>query len=585
MKKQLLYLFILTLSLQANAQELFRPSGMTGSSSAHKKFMLSKKTEATKRATTWKVPVFVVQLIASVQSGAGTASGYNFGQVLPHPGITKYSKFAAVDNDGLLTCVKTSRGIEAIALALNIIKYNNNNTFKTSKEYMEAIFGPGGDLESMAKEAEKAYNVYTAKTISLYVEPAEVVTAPSPEPTVSISETKVEIEQVEAATATSGDLKVTTAEDTKITESVEVTEIVEGDKVTDIVDIKEEVSQTDITAISDGNTESVEVDQATKMQETEVVLTTEATTKAEQEAALKEAQLRASMAAEQELLDAQKAAEIGRMNSEMDRSDGNAAAKEQGRLEAEKRKSEIEKAARILEEERIARAEIDKLKKEPKKVVIDDKAFEELSGDSFFTEEEEVKPKKKKRRVGFGFKAGVNASKLLVKVDDIELSDEDDFKFGGMGGVVVDFPIVNGLSIETGAQFSMKGSKYDGSNNSLIRTLNYVQVPVHLKTIVNPGSSSFFFQGGPYFGYAINGSSESTVSGGDKETNDINIGSGDGDFIKALDVGVGAGLGVQFGAFQVGLTYDLGLANLSNVTENGVVIKNRVAGVFVGYRL
>jgi hypothetical protein len=542
MTKQLLTLLLLALCLQVNAQELFRPSGMTASSAAHKKFMLSKKTEATKRATTWKVPVFMVQLIASVQSGAGTESGFNYGQVLPHPGLTKYSKFSAVGNDGLLTCIKKSRGVEAIALALNAIKSNNKNTLKTSRDYMEIIFGAGGDLESMAKEAEKAYTVYTKKTIKLYVEkPAEVVTAPKPEPTVSISETKLEMGKTETAVSTSGNLVLTEA-DTKIT----------------------------------------------KVEEKEVVITPEVRTEAEQAAALKAAQLKASMAAEQELVAAQKTAGKKRMNSEMGMRDGNADAKEKGRLEADKRESEIEHAARILEKEKIARAEKNKLKKKPKKVVISEKTFDELSGD-FFTDSEDLEPsKKKKRRVGFGFKAGLNASKLLVKNDDSETSEDDSFKFGAMGGVAVDLPLTNSLSIETGAQFSMKGSKYKGSKNELdpsfTRTLNYIQIPAHFKIIPNNGNSSFFFQGGPYLGIAINGSSESTLNG-NKETNDINIGSSDTDFIKLVDFGIGAGFGVQFGAIQIGLTYDFGLANLTNLTDNGGMMKNRVAGLFVGYRL
>ena len=41
---------------------------------------------------------------------------------------------------------------------------------------------------------------------------------------------------------------------------------------------------------------------------------------------------------------------------------------------------------------------------------------------------------------------------------------------------------------------------------------------------------------------------------------------------------------MEFNAIQIGITYSLDLANISNYTEEGKEVYNRVLGISVGYK-
>jgi hypothetical protein len=45
------------------------------------------------------------------------------------------------------------------------------------------------------------------------------------------------------------------------------------------------------------------------------------------------------------------------------------------------------------------------------------------------------------------------------------------------------------------------------------------------------------------------------------------------------------GAGVEFKSFQLGLNYNLGLANISSYSEDGLKFNNRVIGITVAYKL
>ena len=61
-------------------------------------------------------------------------------------------------------------------------------------------------------------------------------------------------------------------------------------------------------------------------------------------------------------------------------------------------------------------------------------------------------------------------------------------------------------------------------------------------------------------------------------------GSDDEDDFKRLDFGLGIGAGVAFNAFEVGLGYALGLANISSYTEGGSKASHKVFSVSVAYK-
>ena len=88
-------------------------------------------------------------------------------------------------------------------------------------------------------------------------------------------------------------------------------------------------------------------------------------------------------------------------------------------------------------------------------------------------------------------------------------------------------------------------------------------------------------QAGPYVGIALSGNTKAKADG-KKATEKIEFGSGSGEMSR-LDFGLGFGAGLQFGNFQVGVGYNLGLANLSN--ENKITTRNNGLALTVTYLL
>ena len=71
----------------------------------------------------------------------------------------------------------------------------------------------------------------------------------------------------------------------------------------------------------------------------------------------------------------------------------------------------------------------------------------------------------------------------------------------------------------------------------------------------------------------------------EKEKEDVEWGSEKGKSdLKRLDFGLTIGAGVEIDLFQIGLGYNLGLANISPYNDGGMKINNRVIGLSVGYK-
>ena len=58
----------------------------------------------------------------------------------------------------------------------------------------------------------------------------------------------------------------------------------------------------------------------------------------------------------------------------------------------------------------------------------------------------------------------------------------------------------------------------------------------------------------------------------------------DNDDLKRLDMGLTFGGGVEINAIMLGISYDLGLANISSYQQDGATSKNKVLKFSVGYR-
>lgn len=195
----------------------------------------------------------------------------------------------------------------------------------------------------------------------------------------------------------------------------------------------------------------------------------------------------------------------------------------------------------------------------------------------------------------FGVRGGLNLSNMLIK-DDVETySDEFEMNPGFHLGVTADFPISDVISFETGLLLSTKGFKISeketimGETYEIKNKLNlfYLDIPLTAKAMFDVGGAKIYGTFGPYIGVGLSGKSkfEMTFNGeteSDEETIEWGSDENESD-IKRLDFGLTAGAGVAINAIQFGLSYGLGLANISPFTEGGTSVKNRVLGISVGY--
>ncbi len=191
----------------------------------------------------------------------------------------------------------------------------------------------------------------------------------------------------------------------------------------------------------------------------------------------------------------------------------------------------------------------------------------------------------------FGVKAGLNLSKFLIK-DDLG-NYTDDFKMnpGFHFGPTVEFSIDKTFSFESGLLLSTKGYKFNAKETVIGEThafkqkisTYYLDIPLTAKATFDTGSAKIYGIFGPYLGMGLSGKVKSEFpENGEirKEEKNISFGSdqNEGDY-KRFDYGLTAGLGIVLNPIQIAINYNLGLANISNATEYGLKVKNRVLGI------
>jgi len=193
----------------------------------------------------------------------------------------------------------------------------------------------------------------------------------------------------------------------------------------------------------------------------------------------------------------------------------------------------------------------------------------------------------------FGVKGGLNLANILAKDEDGTVSEGYSAKLGLHLGVFAELPVTDMLVFEPGLFFSDKGFKIDeelfGYNLKVKANLNYVDIPLNLKAYFDVADNIKVYGAlGPYLGVGISGKYKSTVSvGGTDETDEEDVEWGndeDEDELKRFDFGLTFGTGVEFNGILVGLSYDVGLANISTYQEFDTKIKNRVFKLSVGYK-
>jgi len=197
-----------------------------------------------------------------------------------------------------------------------------------------------------------------------------------------------------------------------------------------------------------------------------------------------------------------------------------------------------------------------------------------------------------------GVKGGFNLSNLLEKDDDATYSEDYKWLPGFHAGVTLGLPFSEYFAVEPGVLFTTKGMKLDEEFDLEIDGVTYtasltgkasayyIDVPVNLK-LSYPLTEDFkiFAAAGPYAGYGLSGKLKSTLEiEGEEETDeeDIQWGDTEDDDLMRFDYGLTFGAGFIFNFIQLGASFDLGLANISPVTDNGAMTKNRVLKFSLG---
>jgi hypothetical protein len=100
---------------------------------------------------------------------------------------------------------------------------------------------------------------------------------------------------------------------------------------------------------------------------------------------------------------------------------------------------------------------------------------------------------------------------------------------------------------------------------------NYISLPVMLRYNI---TEQFNIQAGPQLGFLMS----AKVSDGD---NSVDI----KEFAKGTDFGAAFGVGGDFGKFNAGARYYLGLSNIAEDAQGDDSFKNNGFQIFLGYRL
>ena len=159
------------------------------------------------------------------------------------------------------------------------------------------------------------------------------------------------------------------------------------------------------------------------------------------------------------------------------------------------------------------------------------------------------------------------------------MSQSTDTKTGFVGGVVINFGILNLFSIEPGVLYSMRGGQSTYQGETQKDNLSYLAIPVHAKLkwpglpIVSP-----YALAGVNLAFLLSAKDEYSTGGSDDFTSQVNPVSFGFDF--------GAGLEFDLPVIipYLEFVYDLGLTNIAKDIPSDSSIKTSGSELRVGIR-
>jgi len=176
-----------------------------------------------------------------------------------------------------------------------------------------------------------------------------------------------------------------------------------------------------------------------------------------------------------------------------------------------------------------------------------------------------------------GIKAGVTSARLPGVTDAIEITADEESRWGGTFGAFVTVPLNDLVAFQPEALYVLKGATVASSavGYSLEFDARYVEVPLLFR--FGRSSRPFYFLAGPYFGFRLSAEGTETV-GGRSETRDVK------DEIERADAGVSFGVGAGLNRFLIEARWTEGLRDVDRLDRSETAVRNRVFAVLAGFR-
>lgn len=191
------------------------------------------------------------------------------------------------------------------------------------------------------------------------------------------------------------------------------------------------------------------------------------------------------------------------------------------------------------------------------------------------------------QKIRIGFTTGVAVANYKSKVDGN--TESGNAKVGFTAGVLADIPVGNHLSFQPALNFVQKGTKdeqtYGGVTEKIKLNINCIELPLNFLYNSRGKKGNFFVGAGPSLAFALSGKAKYD-DGTNKLSEKIKFGSGDEDFMKAVDLGANfiAGYAIQNG-ISFCLNYNAGLNNLFPHGSADGSLRSNYFGVRLGYML
>lgn len=164
-----------------------------------------------------------------------------------------------------------------------------------------------------------------------------------------------------------------------------------------------------------------------------------------------------------------------------------------------------------------------------------------------------------------GARAGLNFAKETVTGSGASISGitKTSFLLGGYAK----YMFTDKIGFQPEFFYSSLGTRSD----PIIENLNYLSIPVMLRYNV---TENVHFLAGPQLSILVSA----------KEVSDGRITDIKNHF-KPYDLSVTLGVGVDFGPFNAGLRYCIGMLNISNDAPTGFMVRNNAFQIVGGYKL